>query len=275
MKMMFAINENRFADQRAVTCYSCHRGESRPTGTPQLGSSIQPATASADESSKELPTELPSGDWLVQRYIEALGGADALEKINTRVGMGASNVSGKHITVNLFIQSPGKWALIQHEQAGETGEVFNDGAGWFTFPGRPSREMHEPAIDAARIDSDLQFPLHIQRLFPELRVEYPESIANRDTYVLVGIRGNRPRAKFYFDQQSGLLMRIVHYGESPLGLNPSQADYADYRDVGGVQVPFRVITSTPESSSTIQFQQIQQNVGIAPEIFTRPSDSRR
>lgn len=273
IKMMFAINENSFANHRAVTCYSCHRGESKPTGTPQLGGSTQPGTVA--EASKNLPTELPSADWLVKRYIEAIGGADALEKINTRVGTGASSIAGKNVTVNLFVRSPREWALIQHEQGGETGAFFNNGAGWFTFPGRPSREMHEPDIEAAQMDSDLQFPLHIQQLFPELRVEYPESIGNRDTYVLVGARDNQPRAKFYFDQQSGLLVRIVRYGESPLGLNPSQVDYSDYRDVDGVQVPFRVTISTPESGSTIQFQQIHQNAAIAPEKFTRPSDSRR
>lgn len=275
MKMMLAINQNSFENRRAVTCYSCHRGEPRPTATLGLGSARQPVATTVSEAPENLPTDLPSSDWLQKRYVEALGGAGALEKINSRVGTGHRTVSGKAIAVNLFVQSPGKWALIQQGQDGETGAVFNAGAGWFTFPGSSSREMHQPDIEAAQMDSDLQFPLHIQQLFPELRVEYPENIEKRDMYVLVGVRDNQPRAKFYFDEQSGFLERIVLYGESPLGLNPLQVDYADYRDVGGVQVPFRVTLSRPESSSMIQFEKIQQNVAIAPEKFARPPDSRR
>jgi len=89
--------------------------------------------------------------------------------------------------------------------------------------------------------------------------------------VLLGIRENQPGAKFYFDEETGLLARLVRYGESPLGVNSSQIDYADYREVNGVQVPFRVTVSNPKGNLTMQFEQIRQNVAIDPERFARPS----
>ena len=99
------------------------------------------------------------------------------------------------------------------------------------FRGTRLRDMHPADMEAARkMDADLQFPLHIQQMFPELRVEYPEKIEGRETYVLFGISDGQPAANFYFDEQSGLLVRLVRYADSPLGLNPSQVDYADYRD---------------------------------------------
>ena len=45
--------------------------------------------------------------------------------------------------------------------------------------------------------------------------------------------------KFYFDKTSGLLLRMVHYTDTPLGLNPTQVDFADYRAVDGVKTPYR------------------------------------
>jgi len=271
MKMMFAINGNDFGNNREVTCYSCHRGTPRPIDTPTLGSGMQPITAGTNKTVQTLPTNLPSADWLMKRYIEALGGAEVLEKITSRVGTGSTTVSGHKVKMELLIQSPGKWAVIQHGEEGDSAEVFDGRTGWFTFPGRLPRDMHRPEIEAAQMDADLQFPLHIQQVFPELRVEYPENIGDRELYVLLGIRENQPGAKFYFDEQSGLLAREVRYGESPLGVNPSQIDYADYREVNGVQVPFRVTVSNPKSSSTMQFDQIRQNVAIDPARFARPS----
>ena len=71
-----------------------------------------------------------------------------------------------------------------------------------------------------------------------------------------------PRRNFISTSSPALLIRVVRYAESPLGLNPSQVDYADYRDVDGVQVPFRVTKSDPEDATTIQFEEIRQNVAI-------------
>lgn len=130
--------------------------------------------------------------------------------------------------------------------------------------------MHRSEVDAARMDADLQFPLHIQQLFPELRVEYPEVIEGREAYILMGRLDGQPAVKFCFDEQSGLLLRVVRYSDSPLGLNTLQVDYADYRDVAGVQVPFRVTLSQPGSSSTIQFHEVLQNVAIDPSRFAKP-----
>jgi photosynthetic reaction center cytochrome c subunit len=269
MKMMFAINGNNFGSDREVTCYSCHRGTPQPIGTPILGS-VQP-TASATETAQNLPKNLPSADWLVKKYIEALGGAEVLENITSRVGTGSATVSGHKVKMELLVQSPGKWAVIQHGEEGDSAEVFDGRTGWFTFPGRLPRDMHRPEIEAAQMDADLQFPLHIQQVFPELRAEYPENVGDRESYVLLGIRENQPGAKFYFDEETGLLARLVRYGESPLGVNSSQIDYADYREVNGVQVPFRVTVSNPKGNLTMQFEQIRQNVAIDPERFARPS----
>jgi hypothetical protein len=104
-----------------------------------------------------------------------------------------------------------------------------------------------------------------------LRVEYPEQIEGREADVLIAKRQGHAPVKFYFDRQSSLLVRLVRYAESPLGLDPSRIDYADYRDVDGVQVPFRVKISQPGGSSTIQVKQVLQNVLIDEARFAKPA----
>jgi photosynthetic reaction center cytochrome c subunit len=124
------------------------------------------------------------------------------------------------------------------------------------------------------MDADMHFPLHIQQMFPELRVEYPEKIGDREAYVLFGTREGQPPAKFCFDEQSGLLVRLVRYAESPLGRNPTQIDYADYREVDGVQVPFSVTLSQPGTTSAIQMDEVRQNVPIDDAKFAKPPSNR-
>jgi hypothetical protein len=63
---------------------------------------------------------------------------------------------------------------------------------------------------------------------------------------------------------------LVRYVETPLGRNPTQIDYADYRDAEGVKVPFRWTIARPGGRTTLQVDEIQQNVPIDDAKFAKP-----
>jgi photosynthetic reaction center cytochrome c subunit len=271
MRMMFAINKNHFDGTREVTCYSCHRGMPRPNGVPAVAAG-SPSPGRADVAG--LPTDLPSADQIIDNFIRALGGTAALEKISTRVETGSMKVDGKSFGVEFFDKGPDKELLIQHGSAGDSLTVLDSNSGWISAPGRPIRNLSGPDLEAARADADLQFALHIKDMFPEMRVEYPEAVDGHDAYVVAGNREGWPSWKFYFDEQSGLLMRVVRYAESPLGLDPTQIDYTDYRAVDGVQIPFAWTSARTGSRSTIQIEKIQQNVPIDDDKFMKPGSRK-
>jgi hypothetical protein len=88
---------------------------------------------------------------------------------------------------------------------------------------------------------------------------------------LQGLRDGKPPVNFYFDQQSGLLVRMVRYLDTPLGLNPTQIDFADYRDSGGVKIPYRWTIARPRGQFTIQVERVNQNVKIDERKFAPPA----
>jgi hypothetical protein len=182
-------------------------------------------------------------------------------------------VGGKSSSIEVFDQDPDKQVLIRHMPAGDSVTAFNGHQGWSSIPGRPVRDAHGADLDAAQMDADLHFPLHIKQVFAELRVEYPEKIGDREAYVVSGIRQGQPPVKLYFDEQSGLLVRLVRYAQSPLGLGPTRIDYGDYRDADGMKIPFRWTVAQPDGSSTIQVEQIQQNIPIDDSKFAKPVSS--
>ena len=83
----------------------------------------------------------------------------------------------------------------------------------------------------------------------------------------------QPPVKFYFDKSSGLLLRMVHYTETPLGLNPTQVDFTDYRAVDGVKTPYRWTIARPSGAFTIQIDEVKQNVPIDAARFEAPKPS--
>jgi len=122
--------------------------------------------------------------------------------------------------------------------------------------------------------ADLQLPLHIQKLFSELHVEYPERVNQREVNVLTGKRVGQADVTFYFDKQTGLLVRVVLAGDSPLGLNPRQIDFAAYGDVDGVQIPFQLEFSQPMSDVDLRFEDVKENVPIDDARFAKPVAER-
>ena len=280
MRMMSSINQNHFAGAREVTCYSCHRGAPKPATLPLIPNESTenefagkkfPREARAHPEREALPSDLPTSDQIINNFVQGLGGASALEKITTRVETGSAEVDGKPVRIQISDKGSDKQLFVQHSVTGDNIAALNGNTGWVSSPGHPTRNLSASDLDAARVDADLQFALHINQIFPELRVEYPEKVDGREAYVIVGVREGLPPWKFFFDTQSGLLVRLVRYAESPLGLDPTEIDYRDYREVDGVKTPFSWTVVRSESNSTIRIEQVKQNVPIDDADFLIPS----
>ena len=85
-----------------------------------------------------------------------------------------------------------------------------------------------------------------------------------------GTSDGRYPVDLYFDPKSGLLLRVVRYSDSPVGLNPTQIDYADYREVAGVQVPFRWTVTWTDGRSLTELSTLQPNQLIDASKFAEP-----
>ena len=88
-------------------------------------------------------------------------------------------------------------------------------------------------------------------------------------------RSGQPPINLYFDDESGLLVRLVRFAETPIGRVPTQIGYADYREVSGVLMPFRWTETWTTGQSMIQLTEVRANVPIDPARFERLESPRR
>ena len=101
INMMMAINKDNFEGHREVTCYSCHRGSTNPVGTPIITDEEAKPRAEEGKKSGETKVSLPSADQLLDKYLSAIGGTDALQKITSRVQKGTLTAfGGQHFAVD-------------------------------------------------------------------------------------------------------------------------------------------------------------------------------
>lgn len=273
MEMMFAINKNNFEGHRDVTCYSCHRGATKPVATPVI--TDQEVKLPFPETPKEEESSNPAAvDQLLDKYVGALAGAQAIQKISTRVGRGTIALGANKFPFEVFEKAPNKRMSVMHLPNGDSITAFDGNAGWLAVPGQPLRDMTGAELDTARLDADFYFPLRVKQLFTDLRVASPEKVGDRDVARVVATKEGQPPLNLYFDSQSGLLVRLLRYTESPLGRVPTQIDYADYREVNGVRTPFRWTISRPGGRFTIQLENVQQNVPVDDAKFTKLTEAQ-
>ena len=271
MRMMFALNKDNFDGHREVTCYACHRGERKPVTTPLI--SMAEGKFAAEEKmlhAESNDASLPSADQILRNYLQSVGGAEPAAMISTRIQKGTLTAGWGDFAVEVLSKAPSKRVTTVRFPGGDSVTGVNGDQGWLSTPGRTVHDMSPAEADAAKVDADLFFPSILQQVFKELRVQQKQQVNGHETYIVLGMRDNQPPMQLYFDEESGLLVRVLRYAETPLGRNPTQIDYADYRGEGGVKTPFRWTVARPSGSFTIQIEKMQQNVPLEDDKFAKP-----
>jgi photosynthetic reaction center cytochrome c subunit len=277
MEMMFAINKENFDGEREVTCYSCHRGSTDPVGMPpvmtedpkgSMGMAGKPEAETKEKNAQDNP--LPTADQILDKYVQAVGGAGAVDKITSRAMKGEITFAGRSLPIDIYSKDPDKRVSFTHMQEGDNITAFDGHEGWLGMTGRPVREMQGSDLDGAAIDADLHLATHLKQMFSRVLLRGTDKIEDHETYMVVGQREGKPPIRLYFDQQTGLLIRLVRFGESALGRLPTQIDYADYRDAGDVKIPYRWTLARPSGRFTIQVSEVKENVPLDDAKFAKP-----
>jgi len=299
--MMNAINRDNFPGRQMVTCWSCHRGRDRPLTTPSLAFVYGPVPDDMDDVLVQVPGQ-PSADQIIDKYMQAIGGTERLAGLKsyvatgTSVGFGGFGGGGQ---VQIFAKYPDQRAtIIEFPNAagrGQSVRIYNGREGWIETPLTVLGEYQLTGgeLEGARLDAQLSFPGQIKRVLSNFRVSLPTTISDlpgpssqtteesskgsgQDRLVNV-VQGSGPQgllATLYFDSESGLLVRLVRSARTPIGRVPTQVDFGDYRDVGGIKLPFRVMFAWLDGRDAIQLNQIQTNVPIDASRFSPPVSAK-
>jgi photosynthetic reaction center cytochrome c subunit len=281
--MMMAINKDNFRGEREVTCNTCHRGATHPMGVPLIpDEATLAATNSAPPTAVvSANTALPTADAILAKYLDAVGGKAALEKVQTREQTGTMHVGaqpGGHdagdageqqFPITIYSEAPDKRISKTKMNGNESVTAYNGTVGWMTTPGGV-RPMNTGEGQAASIDAQLHFASALPQLYTEFRVRPGDMIDGKATYVVSANGKDQLPLRLYFDQQTGLLLRLIRYAETPLGRLPTQIDYADYRKADDVLIPYRWTLARPNGRFTIQIDTVKHNGPIDEKLFVAP-----
>jgi outer membrane lipoprotein-sorting protein len=98
-----------------------------------------------------------------------------------------------------------------------------------------------------------------------------EKVGDRDAYVLQYTPKSGPGNRQYFDAETYYVIKVVSKVDTAeMGTIEQTNEAGDYRDVGGVKVPFALGIVNPAQKMTITLSKVDLNPQIDDAVFARP-----
>lgn len=275
--MMRDINKNSFEGRTQVTCVTCHNGNHDPANMTALPAFSVAMLGPGDEVK---PPVLPTVDQVLAKYVEALGGEPALRKVTSMVITGTRqnympglDAVPPPVPIEQYEKAPNLRMVVGHPANGATASGFNGTVAW-TQDGRGHvTQLAGNAASRAQREADFYPALDLKQQFQRLTVRGIEKIGDREAYVVSATPQGDSRERFYFDVQSGLLLRHQTISPSAVGNVPYATDYDNYRDVGnGVKMPFvvEIVGPARPDCAKITVDKVQLNAAIDNSKFAMP-----
>jgi photosynthetic reaction center cytochrome c subunit len=276
--MVRALNDTYFGGAPRVTCFTCHRGMYAPVDAPLL--SLQYGVPVEEPNVRDFPPEPgTSADGILDKYLQALGGAEQLAGVSSFVASGTYagfDTGFSEVPVEVFARAPNQRSLAVHMFNGDSHRVFDGINGWWAGPDSPVpiETLTSGNLDRYRLEALVALPAGIKQAFSQWTVGRT-AIDDLEVMIVQGVNpdsGLLP-VNFYFDVETGLLVRWVRWNGTPLGPVPTQVDYSDYRDVAetGIKMPFTWTVSKTYMQHTVRLSDLQANVPVDATRFARPA----
>ena len=276
IQMVNALNKDNFRGVRAVTCYTCHRGDLRPKVVPSL--IVQYSAPFEDPNEVEIPPDSKgSPDAIFNKYLNVIGGTQQLSKFTSYVAKGTYVGFDTHHTkvpVEIFAKAPNQKTFIIHGAFGDKTWTFDGRNAWAASVDKPLPLMPLTAgnVEGLKVEALVSFPTGLKQNFAQWKAG-TASIDDKDVIVLQGTNPRQPPVNLYFDSV-GQLVRLVRFVDTAIGRIPTQIDYDDYRQVAGIKMPFKITSTWTDGQATVELTDVQANVQIDPSRFAQPAPAK-
>ncbi len=243
----------------------------RKTTSRMLGGESGPVAIN-DGQTVDRSGSLPAVDEVINKYVEAIGGAAALNAVTSRVLKGTLDVIGvsRGGTFETYTVAPNKSLSIIQPAPTETIKVgYNGRVGWMQTPTGVSI-LKGVDLDAVKNDSDFYAILNLKNRYAKLTLTGKSKIGYREVYVIDMQRESGATDRLFIDVQTYLPVRMntvrTHRG-APM---PVEIYYDDWREVDGIKVPHVLTHSFQKRTITLTVKEIKSNVPVDAKIFEKP-----
>ena len=232
------------------------------------------AQTAPDTVAKPAPAvKLPAAQEVVAKYVKAIGGREAIEKIKSRTTTGTVEMSpmGLKGTFETVAAAPDRsLAKLTLGGIGDMFEGYDGTVAWSVNPIQGSRDKSGTELLQTKITNDFYRDIRLEKIYPKMTVTGIEKVGDKDAYVVraepVGLNADM----LYFDVDSGLLVRVDSELVSPVGTQKARTFYDEYKPFDGVMIPTKTRTVLPQVEVTMTVTDAKSNTPVDQARFAKP-----
>jgi outer membrane lipoprotein-sorting protein len=243
----------------------------RATTSRMLGGESGPVAIN-DGGTVETSGSLPAIDALINKCVQAAGGAKALNAVTSRVVKGSLDVVGvsRGGTYETYTVAPNKTLTIMKPAPTETIKVgYNGNVGWMqTRTG--VRTLKGAELDSVRNDSDFYALLNLKNRYARMTLLGKSKIGYREVYVIELQPVSGAAERLFVDAETYLPVRVNTVRLLNGASVPVEIYYDDWREVDGIKVPYVITHSFQKRTITMTVTEIKSNVPVDGKMFEKP-----
>lgn len=221
--------------------------------------------------------DLPTVDQILDKYVSAIGGKAAFEKLTSRVSKGTVESPDAPIrgTIEVSEKAPDKaLTVIDIQGLGVVRDGTDASGSWQDEPtGGLSEKKGAEAADSKR-EATFNSEIKLKDLYKTLAVVGRETVGGKPVFVVLGTPTEGTPVRYYFDAESGMMIRQKTTRDTPQGPMDVDIFAEDFRVVDGVKLPFTIRQVTPLFTMVVKLSEIKHNVALDDAIFKKPGGLR-
>lgn len=232
-----------------------------PTGKSRMLGGESGGVAINDGQIIQTSGSLPTLDQVLAKYVEAMGGAAAINKVTNRVIKGSLNVVGvsQGGSFDIHAEAPNKIStVLQAYPLGTIKSGFNGRTGW-AGTNTGLRPLKKPELAELQRLADFYGQFRLKSIYPKMTLAGMSKIGYREVYVLDLEPSSGQTERLYLDAKTYL----------PVRSNTAAVEIYmdDWRDVDGVKYPFYMSQRFPKMTLSFTVTEIKHNGQIDPKVF--------
>ncbi len=225
---------------------------------------------------QSVTAKLPTTSQVLDRYIQATGGRDALTRHRSMTVHGRLQVPAQKLDIEtVSYTKDGKSVQKAFLPGGQTAASGYDGkVAWDIDPsGKVALHHGDEVLSIAR-DADMYYHLHVLDYFKKLDVVGVQQFAGHQCYALKGVNNwNQPNEQFY-DKDSGLLIGYLLNTKWRGGPGKTTATFEDYKNYGGVLMAAKT-TGRDATGASISLVTSVTYDDVDDSIFVLPDEVKK
>lgn len=246
----------------ATSLFAQHNPHQKPETKPE---------AKPDTAKTETKPILPTVDQILDKYEILTGGKIRGSKITSIVTKGVFEIPAMSIkgTVEIYAKAPNKMFTVQNIPGfGVITDGYDGQIAWTQDPSSGLRQKKGEELAQTKRLAD--FTGNVRTHYSKFELKGMEKVADKDAYIVIATPNEGKPETWFFDTQSGLLLRSDMTIISPMGEIPVKMFFEDYREFEGMLVPYTTRQVATAFTAVIKIEEVKTNVAIDDTKFVIP-----